>query len=147
MAIGSIRIEGGKQLERRLKALPPRVAGQVSRQALRAGAKIVQAAAVADAPVRKGLLKQSIKVRAAKRRRGSVGVVVQTGQGFFRGETFYGAFQELGFHLGPRRLGNLRRFVEGKHFMKRAFDDTREEAAKVTTDQLWAGIRRAATRG
>jgi HK97 gp10 family phage protein len=144
MPTESIRLEGAKDLQRRLKSLPAKVAGKVTRQALRAGAKIFQAQAASNAPVRKGLLSRSIKVRAAKRSRGRVGIVVQTSQGFFKGATFYGAFQEFGWRVGRRALGATRRLVPGKHFIKSAFDSRKAEALQVVTEQLRAGIEREA---
>lgn len=142
----SLRIEGAKQIERRLKTLPAKVAGKITRQALRAGAKVIQAQAVSDAPRQTGLLARSIKVRAAKRKRGRIGILVQTAGGFFKGRTYYGAFQEFGWRVGPRRLGNKRRQVPGKHFMREAFDSQKVEAAQVVTEQLKAGIEREAAK-
>ena len=145
MAAESIRLEGGKEIEQRLRRLPSLVERKVVRQSLRAGAKVVQAQAVSDAPKKTGFLSRNIKVRAARRSRGRIGVVVQTDKGFFKGDAFYGAFQEMGFHIGPRRLGDSRRFVEGKHFMKRAFDSTKQRAADVTLESLKVGIEREAS--
>lgn len=141
----TIRLEGAKEIEAKLHRLPPVVERKLARQSLRAGAKIVQAQAKADAPRKTGFLASQIKVRAAQRRRGRIGVVVQTAKGFFKGDSFYGAFQEMGFRIGPRRLGDARRFVDGKHFMQRAFDSTKQRAADTVLESLKLGIEREAS--
>jgi len=73
----SITIQGGDLLMRKLEALPGRVAKKILGQALRDGAKIVQAEAKARAPVRTGLMRKSITVRAQKKKkRGEIGMNV-----------------------------------------------------------------------
>jgi HK97 gp10 family phage protein len=139
----TIQIEGAKQLEARLKALPAKVSGKIGRQALRAGAKDIQSPAVQHAPRKSGLLASTIKVRAARRSRGKIGAVVQTGQGFFRGKTFYGAFEEFGWRVGRRALGQSRRQVEGKHYMLHAFEAQKAAALETIKTELAAGIERA----
>ena len=144
MAIkATLRLEGGKALERKLKTLPTRVRNKVVRTALRDGAKIVQAETKSLAPVQTGLLKKSLKVRAMKRKKGRIGINVQMGAGDYKGETFYGAFVEYGHKLGKRTngikraqkkgaaVGDSRPMVPGQHFMERAFDNKSAVAART----------------
>lgn len=72
------------------------------RNGLRAGAKITTAAARAVAPVRTGQLRRAIRTKAAKRSRRYIGVKTMIGEGYFKGETFYGAFVEFGWKTGKR---------------------------------------------
>ena len=144
MIVANIKLQGARRLDRKLRMLPTRLAKKGIRQGLRAGAKIVHAQAVANAPVDTELLKKSLKVRAIKRRRGSIGVAVQTKDGNFKGETFYGAFQELGWKHGSRKLGNARKQIPGKHYMKRAAESKKEEAAQAVADVIAVGVVREA---
>lgn len=134
------RLDGGRELERLLAALPGRVAGRISRDALRAGAKIIQAADAAAAPKRTGQLARTIKVRSARRRGGRSAMLVQTGKGFFKGDTFYGAFQEMGWRAGKRSLGSSRREIPGKHFMLEGFLRARAQAVEVVADRIKVGL-------
>jgi len=104
---GTMTLKGAAELLRKLEALPRKVQGKVARHAARAGAKAALPYIVAEAPVgATGALKRSHRVRAAKlsrRRRGVVGMSVLTGEGFFKGETYYGGFVHLGHHTASRR--------------------------------------------
>lgn len=97
----------------RMRALPAKIQSKVLRPALRAAAKPIAAEAKSNIDKDNspnwpdtGRLKRSIRVRAAKRRKGVVGVRVVTGKDFFAGETFYGAFREFGHKIG-KRTGNV----------------------------------------
>jgi HK97 gp10 family phage protein len=72
-------ITGLPSLDRKLKALEPRVAKKVVRQALRKGAKRVQARVKQLAPKGPtGQTRKAVKVRAFKRsRKGTIGVKVR----------------------------------------------------------------------
>ena len=140
-----LTLEGAKELDRKLRELPKRLEKKILRTALRAGMRPIHTAAQQNAPVEKGQLKRSIKLRAIKRnRKGFVGVKIETKGGFFRGETFYGAFQEFGFRIGHRRLGNQRKFIPGKHYFLGAADDKKDEAASIVTSEIASGIIREA---
>ena len=64
------------------------------RKATRKAAKLVQAAAIANAPVLTGTLRKAIKVRSAGRRRHGAKVTLQFKKG--TASQFYGAFVEYG---------------------------------------------------
>ena len=165
-----VAIYGAKELERKLRALPKKVAGKVIRKAVRAGSKVIKVQVVANAPRDEGTLAKSIKVRAAKRRhKGSVGMVVQTAEGDYKGETFYGAMVHQGHKIGKRatnasiglrkrkrRTVNDRFDIQDKNdsrtevpanpFMSKAFDSKKDEAAKVIVDTIKTGIEQEAKR-
>ncbi len=131
--MAKIVITGIKEIDRAFKQLEPKLARKVIRQSIRAALKPVASEVKADSPVATGLLRSAIKVRAGKRARNSISLVVIIGEGDFKGETFYGAFQEYGTSRQP-----------GKHYMRRAFD-TKAEAARAQIEELIkAGIEREA---
>lgn len=111
-----------RELDRKLKQLPDKVRKTGGRKATRAAAKIVLEDAKRLVPYDTGLLESSLKVRARKRSRknkNTVGHAVVTGEGFFKGETFYGGFLELGTkhidadpYLRPAIYGNQNRIRE-----------------------------------
>lgn len=93
----AIIVTGDKEINRNLARFEANVQKKAIRKATRQAAKFVLADARAMAPRDTGLLESSLKVRAIRRTRtGKVGHSVQTGERTFGGETFYGAFQELG---------------------------------------------------
>ena len=139
-----MRLSGAKELDRKLQRLPAKAEKKVWRQGLRAGAKVVQSAVKARSPRRSGRMASSVKVRAMKRSRNRIGILVQSGKGFFKGDDFYAGFQELGFHIGSRKLGNKRRFVEGRHFFEEGFDISKQEALNATLANMKAGVEREA---
>jgi HK97 gp10 family phage protein len=141
-------IQGLEAILKRLRTLEPRVAKKVLRQALRKGAKRVQARVKQLAPSGPtGQVRRAIKVRAGKRtRKGSVRVNVQIGKGDFQGVTFYGAFTEYGTrrsgtgHKGQRRPTGQK----GQHFMERAFHQEEGPTRNLIIAEIQAGIEREA---
>lgn len=134
--VASLTITGTKQLERKLKQLEPKVAKKVIRQSLRAGAKIIHTAAKAEAPKRTGVLRKSLKVRAARRnRRGTYAVMVTSGEAgnMFTGKAFYGAF----IHWGTK-------FITSNPFIKRVYAQKEQEARSVVLKSMAEGIEREA---
>lgn len=127
----AIIITGVKEIDDKLHKFEGKVQKKALRKATRAAAKFVRDDAKALAPHDTGQLEASIKVKAIKRQRGKIGHAVMTGEGLFKGETFYGGFVELGTqrmradpYLRPALYGNeketLARFrVE----MKKAIDE------------------------
>lgn len=133
-------ITGVDEIDKRLKTLPAKVRNKIVRAAMRRGMYIVHAKAQANAPVRTGKLQKAIVVRAGlKPKKGEIVIDCRVGAGDFKGDTFYGGFQEFGWRAGPRRLGNSRRLIEGRHFMENAFISEGEKARQVTMDDLLAG--------
>ena len=112
----TIEIKGGKELAQFLETLPAKTANKIVRQGLREGAKIIErnierAAPVGPTRTRKGKvieggrLKRSIKVRAGRRSRGSISMLVTTSgsDNLFQGDQYYGGFVEFGHFIGKRR--------------------------------------------
>lgn len=144
----TITLTGDKKLDRLFSSLPKKVQGKVIRPALREAAKIISAKAKTNAPVDTGLLRESLRVRAGKRtRKNVIRVLVQTEAGFYKGKTFYGAFQEFGHRQGSRKLGNARQMIEGKHYIKRAYDSTANRAKAAAQQLIINGIVREAVAG
>jgi hypothetical protein len=103
---GNVAITGDKQLDRRLRALEPKVAKKYARTALRDALKPTAAAVKSAAPRGSGALAGQIKVRAAKRSRRGIAMKIQLGDDQAKTETaaaqrakrrwpFYAAIREF----------------------------------------------------
>ncbi len=153
-----VTISGTEELTALLKAFPTKIANKAVRKGTRAGVKVIARTAKRFAPRRTGRLVRSIKVRAMKRRRGRIGAVVITGEGTFKGDTFYGGFLEFGWFAGKRKGGRKsrqsshitlgHRKVEGVHYMERAAKAKARTAGRVASAVIKAeldiGIRNSA---
>lgn len=95
-------IEGLEALQAGLNKLELFAEKTVLKDALKEGAKVVADEAKTLAPVKSGQLQRAIRVRAGRSRRGVMSVLASVGKKWFSGETFYGAFQEFGWHSGKR---------------------------------------------
>ena len=96
----TIDLSGDKELIRALKKLPAVVERRIFRKAFRVGAKRIKEQAKATVPVLTGALRDSIKVRAPKKRiRNAVRVIVSSSATdvLNQGDQYYGGFLELGF--------------------------------------------------
>jgi HK97 gp10 family phage protein len=160
-ASGSIRLEGGKELDQELRGLERKVARKILSQSLREGAKVVLAEAKRRAPVRSGLVRSKLRVRSARKRKSeTVALKVQTGEGNYKGKTFYASFLEFGFNQSPilrmpnGRIVSMKRSVRNRlrlkgtpiaprPFMGPAFHAKAREAVRVTADTLWTKIKQA----
>jgi HK97 gp10 family phage protein len=177
---GSIKLTGGEELERKLAELDKKVARKISSKAVRAGAKIILAEAKRRAPVgtdgkassgkkhKAGTLKRSLKVRSAKKRNGTIRFQVQTKDGDYKGEAYYGAFVNYGHKTGSRKaikrskVGSLarskgqrgrtkgvyqvsdtRRQIPGNPFMLAAFLAKKQQATDAITSTIQTGIAEA----
>lgn len=83
---------GIPELKRALEGLDKKVRNKAISRAQRAGAKILAREIKANVAVVTGAEKQSVKVRAGKRRKGKTSVDVVVG----RGEVYYVGFNEFG---------------------------------------------------
>ena len=110
-------VEGDEELIKAFQMLPAQLAKKVLRKVTRKVAK-EEVLPLADrlVPVEFGALQDSLTVRAAKVKRGNkaVGATVQTRDGMFQGDEFYGGFQEFGW---TQRDGV---FNEGTPFLRPA---------------------------
>lgn len=114
----SATMDGLDALERKLTGLGPKVSRRVVSKAMRDGAKVIQRSIKANTPVRSGLLKKSVKVKAKSDGPGRfVAMVTSTvtkgtmlsmrkkrkSTSTVDWKVFYGAFLEFGHRLGSRR--------------------------------------------
>lgn len=144
-----VRITGDKQVFRHLKELPKNMQNRVLKRAAREAMKPALAATRSAAPRGKtGNLRRSIKSKARKRSRVSVGQEIATKSEWFKGPEYYAAFQEFGWHIGKREnwmrsrgkwtgIGSeqdTRTFVEGKHFVENTFDTQQGAIAQRFTE-------------
>ncbi len=140
MSFINISLLGDKALQRKLDALPNKLAKKVMRQALREGARPVLASAKANAPVLTGRMKKSLKLRAMKARRGNFGVVIMTGTREQLGidpkdKSYYPFAVEFGFK---------RHNVPAHPFIRPALDDNREKSTRIIARLIGAGVLREA---
>lgn len=171
-----LTVTGHREVSKRLRELGGKLARKVLRDALRSGAKLVLADAVANvskdnSPKSEdtGTLRRSLRIRAGKRRRGQVTVKVATKDGWFQGKTFYGAFREFGHKIGKRKSNEdigirkgKKRSASDSAAIKRgndsraevkpypavgdAYRNQGEAAATVIEREILAGIHREASR-
>ena len=149
-------VSGVNEFKRKLADLEKKTRNKIVAKAMRAGAKVIQKQAKANAPVKTGFLRSQIKVRAGKRRKGKIYFVVTMGKKNFTGKGFYGAIQEFG-SLNTGRASQSARAsrraserphvkIEGKHFMGHAFDQQQAEAAALILDGIKRGIEAEGSR-
>jgi HK97 gp10 family phage protein len=142
-----IKLVGDKELLRKLDRLQKKDARKAIRRGLRAGAKILAVETKRLVPKVTGAIKRAVRVRAGKRSRRYIAVLAMIGEGWFKGDSFYAAQQEMGWHAGKRtgysktykagakaargRAYMGRRWIEGKHFMERAAQNRGRAAANA----------------
>lgn len=156
--VGSIQIQGMKQLQHALDRLPKNVARKVSRRSVRRGAVIIQADAKRRVPVDTGALKRSIRVVESGRmsRKGIVLFRVRT---IRKHGGYYANLVEFGTQPRVVALAKLRDKATGrvrliknlnvgampaKPFMRPAFDTKKREAARAIEAELRRGIEEEA---
>jgi HK97 gp10 family phage protein len=125
-----IVVTGDRELDRALKRLGPKVAGQLVRKACRKALAPVKARVAANVPKGPtGNLEQSVTIRAGGRSRSIVSIVVTIDLKSMHGPKYYAAFREFGAEG-----------KEGAHFMERAFEETKDEAEKTAEQEIRQGI-------
>ena len=151
----TMRVEGLAELQKRMRALGPKVANKVLRSALSGGANIIRKQARINAPSDTGDLQKAIRSGYSKadstatRRRVNVFVkhkmkryannaanrrLGRTGEKYaFYGDLYYWRYMEFGTKFHKR--------VE---FLQRAFESKKVEAIEVFKKRLWKGIEKAA---
>ena len=131
---GSVELRGAKELNDILEQLPAALAKGILRKAMREAARPILKRAKENCPVDSGELRRSLKIRAIKRNSaGRVGVVVSTDKGFFKGDTFYGAFLEFGTSRMPARP-----------YIRPAFDTEHANSIRIVGEEIAAGLNKAA---
>jgi HK97 gp10 family phage protein len=116
MAKVAIVLTGDAVLNKKLTYLKGANVKKAIRKASRAALKPLAAATKTAAPRRTGQLRRSIKVKALRRTRKSVGARVTTERGYYAGlgEAFYAKFIEWGWKTAGGRTA-----VSGRHMMKK----------------------------
>ena len=134
---------GPEELLLKLKDLEAKVSGKYMRTALRAGAKVIRTQMVADAPVKSGATRAAVKLKAMRRSRTRVGMMISVGAGWFKGTEFYAGFVEFGHRIGKRlskgklaATGDTRGTVPGKQWMHGAFTKSIGTAAETVLESL-----------
>jgi HK97 gp10 family phage protein len=122
----TITITGLREVQRKLYSYSQQLGDRVVIGALRQGANLVRKQAQANAPVKTGLLKRSIrvsrsKIHNGKKSDGMIGVYISV-----RKAAYYAGFQEDGW-----RAGKKKKQIPGRKFIERAFIDKREEAVNL----------------
>jgi HK97 gp10 family phage protein len=142
MAITAV-LTGDKTINRRLAKLTGPEAKNIIRKSARPALKPILAAARANAPTDKGLLRKSVKIRAMKRSRSRVGATVSSGSktSAYAGKAWYGGPIEYGY---TRRDG---REMPAVRFMKRAVDAKREQSIRIYRESIRKMIRDLGTKG
>lgn len=97
---GKIIITGFKEVDAKLAQLGPKLANKITRSSLRKAGKLVQEQARgnldANDSVESGKLRSGLRVKAGKRSRSSVSIIVQTTSGRHEDPGFGGAEVEFG---------------------------------------------------
>jgi HK97 gp10 family phage protein len=146
-----MKISGLDEMQAKLKTLQGKVVNSYVRKSLRAGANVTLLKARGLAPVRTGLIRRSIKVKAGRAPKGIITVRVSLGA---KMKNFYGAWVDEGHFTGKRLRGKFgkgaegkknyhhasaaagRKFIRGLHFMEMAYESTKSQAVKVIADTM-----------
>ena len=164
----SIEIKGLKEVNAALYAYSQQLGDRVVLASLMQGARVVQRAAKAAAPVRTGRLRRGIvvkksKIHDGKRSDATIGVYLTLRKGKGKADprdAFYGRWQELGWNVrGKRREGGTsrsaivnrfgrrsgrktlpgKRDIPGKFFLNNAFAAQKANAVQMTIAAANAG--------
>lgn len=133
--LAKFKIHGLQELDKQLRELEPKLAKKVTRKALRDAAKLTAAKAKELVPVDEGDLRDSIRVKSGKSRKGTVSVIVTTSasDNIFSGEAYHGGFIEFGTSK-----------MEAKPFLRPALEQSAAAATALIRDRLAAGIEEIA---
>lgn len=156
---------GYEALQGELSNLQHFVEKDVTKNALKSTARMVEQRIRALAPHRTGKMKAALKVRMGRSKKGYTSVLLTLGKKFFQGDSFYGAFQEMGWKSGKRgggkgdtktlvtvmtgkykgtdrfvKQGKARRQIAGEHFMEYGFLEAKDSAMAHLVSELKKGI-------
>jgi len=120
-------LTGDKAIDRRLKKLGPKLGKKIVRKAMRPATKVVRDEAKANCPVDTGTLRQSIKVRAGKRSRQKIELLVTTSgsDNLFTGKTYFAGHVEWGTA-----------HQSAQPFMRPAYDAKKDEAKRIARTNM-----------
>lgn len=150
MSVIAINKKQLAQIVKMARGLPVALRNKIIRQELRKAAKLtILPTAKARMPVRTGLLRKSLKIRAIKRSRVNSGVRVALSSKDFTGETFYGGFIEYGFRVGARKKkgeADNRRQISGQEVMRSTAKDRGDSAVRYAVAKIAYRITQEAKR-
>jgi HK97 gp10 family phage protein len=122
----TVQLEGFAELAERLKNLPDDVRDKTVRAAVTSGAKTIRDEAKRRVPVRTGTLRDSIAVRADRKKPDEIRVKVR-----LRSKGFHGRFLEFGTVK-----------MRARPFVRPAFDAKRDDVLETIKDALVKRLRR-----
>jgi HK97 gp10 family phage protein len=125
MLLGKTKITGAKELDRVLSELPKRLQRKVVTQALRAGAKPMLEEARNSIPVKSGLTKKDIKIRAIPAKESRAPAIAIAGSLAKAGRAYIMRFLELGTSKMP-----------AKPFLRPAFDNNSARSLEIVGKEL-----------
>ena len=139
----SVDVLGDKELQRALDKLDKAVQKKVMRKVLRESFAPVLPLVKARTPVLEGKLRKSLKLRAARGKRGQFGVEIRTGTRAELGiaendPSYYPMSVEYG-HAGPRP-------APAHPYMRNTLDANRSPVLERVKGNLWRRIRDEAVR-
>lgn len=134
-------VQGFKELEAKLKALPWEVGSKVLRTAVLTSAKPMLDEAKAQAPAKTGRLKKSIARRVYLTDQGTKAVVMI----YIKPAAWYGRLVHQGVNAQRQRRGGKRHSVviPANPFLRRAFDSQKDAYITLLKQNLEKGIARA----
>jgi HK97 gp10 family phage protein len=119
-------VDGAKVFRKAMDDLGKKVRGKIVRKALRKGAKILAAEVKSEAPEDTGKLKASVKVKAGKRKKDVISILVDVSGGH---ETSFVAAIEYG-----------KLTAKAHPFIRPSFEKKKDEVASVLLDEVRRGI-------
>lgn len=149
------KVTGVEAVEKAFRDLPVNLARKVIRQAERKALKIPKAVISRTAPVKTGVGKKTLKILTSKgpagsQKKNTIALALLIGR--VKAKGWWMALQEFGWRTGKHirsgkevvgRVGKSRH-VLGKHFVKKAMQETESQVKDVMTKEILEGIERAA---
>lgn len=131
----AVFVTGLDAIDRKLRGLPNSLGKRVVTKAMRKESGLMRSKVRANAPKMTGLLKRQIKSRQLKSRKSIAFEVYIAWKGIvYFADGFYPAFQEYGWETpGGGR-------VEGKRYMKEAYDANRVASRNRMIQRILVGI-------
>lgn len=103
--MSEIHIKGLAAMQKMLDTIPAKIEASIMRGALRAGARVIEAEAKSNVPVKNGILRESIRVTGRIRGR-TVTASIKAGGKTKSGDAWYARFVEF---------GTAAHFIQGKN--------------------------------
>jgi HK97 gp10 family phage protein len=149
----SVNIRGLDDVLAKLHELSPKVQRGIERRVLRKAAKPILEQAKANAPMKTGKLRRSLKIRSLRSRKDKQQVGVRVGTAN-KGDGYYGYFHEFGWRIGKRPKIRLARNLElgvdhrqevpPKPWARPAFDSRKDESVEIINTETGRLVEEAA---